>query len=37
MDIEEKFEQAVHHSGKLPQKPVNDELLKLYALYKQAT
>ena len=37
MDIEEKFEQAVHHSGKLTQKPGNDELLKLYALYKQAT
>ncbi len=37
MDLKEKFKQAVLHSGQLPQKPDNDELLKLYALYKQAT
>ncbi len=31
------FDEAVAESKKLPQKPDNDILLKLYALYKQAT
>ncbi len=31
------FEQAVTKSKNLTQRPANDELLKLYALYKQAT
>ncbi|QSE96288.1 acyl-CoA-binding protein [Fulvivirga lutea] len=31
------FEEAVSKSKELPQRPSNDELLKLYALYKQAT
>lgn len=37
MDLKEKFEQSVLHSRQLSKKPNNDELLKLYALYKQAT
>ena len=32
-----KFETAVADSKKLPERPSNDILLKLYALYKQAT
>jgi len=31
------FENAVLQVKNLPQKPTNDELLKLYGLYKQAT
>ena len=31
------FEEAVKRSKDLPQRPSNEELLKLYALYKQAT
>ncbi|MEQ8926888.1 MAG: acyl-CoA-binding protein [Fulvivirga sp.] len=31
------FEEAVSKSKELPQRPSNEELLKLYALYKQAT
>lgn len=31
------FEEAVKKSKELPQRPANDELLKLYGLYKQAT
>lgn len=31
------FEEAVQRSKNLPQRPSNEELLKLYALYKQAT
>ena len=37
MDIKEKFESAVERSRELPQKPSNEELLKLYSLYKQAS
>jgi len=37
MDLKAKFEDAVTRSGNLQQKPGNDELLKLYALYKQST
>jgi acyl-CoA-binding protein len=37
MELNSLFEQAVLQSKALPQKPANDVLLKLYALYKQAT
>lgn len=37
MTITEQFEQAVAQSKLLSQKPDNETLLKLYALYKQAT
>ncbi|ELR72423.1 acyl-CoA-binding protein [Fulvivirga imtechensis AK7] len=33
----EKFESAVKRSKELTKRPSNEELLKLYALYKQAT
>ena len=33
----QEFEEAVKKSKELPQRPSNEELLKLYALYKQAT
>ncbi len=36
-DLQTKFEQAVADSKKLPEKPDNMTLLKLYALYKQAS
>jgi acyl-CoA-binding protein len=32
-----RFEAAVADSKKLPERPSNDVLLQLYALYKQAT
>ena len=37
MDIKESFEVAVKELKQLTQRPSNEELLKLYALYKQAT
>lgn len=37
MELSEQFEQAVAHSKELKQRPSNEELLELYALYKQAT
>lgn len=37
MTIQEQFEQAVKDSKNLSQRPGNDVLLQLYALYKQAT
>ena len=37
MATKEEFERAVADSRKLSQKPSNQELLTLYALYKQAT
>ena len=37
MATTEQFEAAVAKSKTLPQRPSNDELLLLYALYKQAT
>ncbi len=37
MQITELFQEAVANSKTLLQKPDNDTLLKLYALYKQAT
>jgi diazepam-binding inhibitor (GABA receptor modulator, acyl-CoA-binding protein) len=36
-DLEKTFEKAVADSKNLPEKPDNATLLKLYALYKQAT
>ncbi len=33
----EEFEKAVARSKELTQRPANDELLRLYALYKQAS
>jgi acyl-CoA-binding protein len=36
-DLNAQFEQAVAESKSLPEKPDNMTLLKLYALYKQAT
>ena len=37
MTIKEQFEQAVGKSKELTERPANDDLLKLYALYKQST
>jgi Acyl-CoA-binding protein len=37
MSTQELFEQAVKDSKNLAQRPGNDTLLQLYALYKQAT
>ena len=36
-DLQTRFDQAVADSKKLPEKPDNMTLLKIYALYKQAT
>ena len=36
-DLKTQFEQAAQEAQKLPKKPDNDTLLRLYALYKQAT
>ena len=36
-DLKSRFEQAVTDSKSLPEKPDNMTLLKLYALYKQAS
>lgn len=36
-DLKTKFEKAVADSKNLPERPDNATLLKLYALYKQAT
>lgn len=37
MGLPQDFEAAVAESKQLTQRPGNDELLELYALYKQAT
>lgn len=37
MDILEKFNTAVSQSKELPSRPSNEDLLQLYALFKQAT
>jgi acyl-CoA-binding protein len=37
MDLAEKFQQAVAKSKELTRRPSNEELLNLYALYKQGT
>ncbi len=36
-ELKNQFEAAVANSKKLPERPSNDVLLQLYALYKQAT
>lgn len=36
-DLKEKFEQAQQNVKTLPERPGNDDLLSLYAHYKQAT
>lgn len=36
-DLKTQFEKAAQEVQKLPRKPDNDSLLRLYALYKQAT
>ncbi len=37
MELTEQFEEAVANSKTLSEKPDNDTLLKLYALFKQST
>ena len=37
MDLKTQFEAAITKAKGLPEKPSNDDLLALYALYKQAT
>ncbi|CAN5233524.1 acyl-CoA-binding protein [soil metagenome] len=37
MELQQLFEQAVTNSKSLSEKPSNEILLQLYALYKQAT
>ena len=36
-DLDARFQQAAADAKNLPQRPSNDTLLTLYALYKQAT
>lgn len=36
-DLKAQFEQSVADSKNLPERPDNQTMLKLYALYKQAT
>lgn len=36
-DLETRFAQAQKDANSLPQRPDNNTMLKLYALYKQAT
>ncbi len=36
-DLQTQFEQAKADSERLPKRPANNDLLKLYALYKQST
>lgn len=37
MDLDQKFQNAVASSKELTRRPSNEELLQLYALYKQTT
>jgi len=37
MELQQQFEGAVAHSKELTQRPSNEELLNLYALFKQAS
>ncbi|WP_432839700.1 acyl-CoA-binding protein [Dactylosporangium sp. CA-092794] len=37
MSVSEAFEQAQHEVKQLPQRPGNEVLLELYALFKQGT
>jgi acyl-CoA-binding protein len=36
-ELKQQFEQAAKEVNQLPTRPDNDTMLKLYALYKQAT
>ena len=36
-DLQSRFQQATEDSKKLPKRPDNNTLLKLYSLYKQST
>lgn len=36
-DLQARFEQAAEDAKQLPKRPNNETLLRLYALYKQAT
>jgi len=37
MSLQDDFQSAVARSKNLPQRPTNEELLELYALFKQAS
>lgn len=37
MDLQQQFESATARSKELPKRPSNEELLQLYALFKQCT
>jgi diazepam-binding inhibitor (GABA receptor modulating acyl-CoA-binding protein) len=37
MELQQQFEEAVARSKELTKRPTNEELLQLYALFKQAT
>lgn len=37
MELKEEFENAIARSKEFTRRPPNEELLQLYALYKQAT
>ena len=37
MDLQKQFDSAITRSKELTKRPGNEELLQLYALYKQAT
>jgi len=37
MELQKQFDSAVTRSRALPTRPSNEDLLQLYALYKQAT
>ncbi len=37
MELQEQFDQAVSKSKDLPKRPSNEELLNLYALFKQGS
>lgn len=37
MNLKSTFEKAAEEATKLPERPDNDTLLRLYSLYKQAT
>ncbi len=37
MELQQQFESALTRSKELTKRPSNEELLQLYALYKQAT
>ncbi len=36
-DLDERFQQAAEQAQQLPERPDNDTMLKLYALYKQGS